>query len=394
MATCSKLLTCLFLCASSIVIECYAQSEDSWAINLSYENDPLALNTEGENYTSSLRTELLTSSFTMPRYIFPRLNSAVNVDVSRMAFGVYGYTPQNTATSEVETDDRPYGSFSYLGAGRTSYDLVKEIVLKSELQVGLLGTGVLREVQQVMNPVFGREAPMGWDNQVAYSESFAFSYSASISKASFHSGQIFLKYFLNNLHLEHDSLATADSELVTVDSLMRDKVAMRELSELLVAETGFEFLQTNLKAGVNAGMVHDNVFAAVEFNLFNVNRYSLLNYIPESVIAYGPLHATGHARERSDRFRFNIFVRPALKLVGYNAFLEGAMFNDNSTLVIPHGDIQRVLFEVEAGFNLLIANRVTLIGSWSGRSREYTGGREFNTWGGLTLGFAPSKWHE
>jgi lipid A 3-O-deacylase len=163
---------------------------------------------------------------------------------------------------------------------------------------------------------------------------------------------------------------------------------------LLVAETGFEFLQTNLKAGVNAGMVHSNLFATVEINLFNVNRYSLLNYIPESVIAYGPLHDTGYAQERNDRFRFNVFVRPTVKVVGYNAFLEGAMFNDNSTLVIPHSDIQRVLFEIEVGFNLLIANRVTLAGSWSGRSREYTGGRDFNTWGGLTLGFAPSKWHE
>lgn len=383
-------LLTLMMCAACISSS--AQSENVWAINVSYENDALSLNDNEENYTSSLRTELVTSAVQMPRFLFPRLKSTVEVDMSRFAFGVYGYTPQNIESAEAETDDRPYGSFSYLSAGRMSYDLEKERSVKSELQVGLLGTGLMGRIQQTMNPLFGREAPMGWDNQVA--ESFAVNYSATISKSSFHSGQIFLKYFLNNLHLEHDSLATEDSEFVTVDSLLKDKVVMRELSELLVAETGFEFLQTNLKAGVNAGMVLDNLFFTLELNLFNFNRHSLFNYIPERVTAYGPLHATHHMRDGKDLFRFNFFVRPTFKVVGYNAFLEGAMFNDNSTLVIPHGDIQRALFEIEAGFNLLIARKFTIVGCWSGRTKEYNGGRPFNTWGGITLGYSPGKWHE
>lgn len=389
-----RLLTGLLLVISSPFVECYGQAADSWSASLSYENDALSLNSKEENYTGSLRLEIQSSSARLPRILFPALKSGVQVDASRFALGAYGYTPQNIRSTEVEAEDRPYGSFAYAGAGRTNYDLVKERVLRSELQVGMLGTGVLKEVQQAMNPLFGRDEPMGWNNQVGYAGSFAFNYSISISRASFHSGQVFLKYFLNNFHLEHDSLATEDSELITVDTLMKDKVAMRELSELLVAETGFEFLQTNLKAGGNAGMVQDNVFFTLELNLFNINRHSLLNYIPENVKAYGPLHDTHHMREGKDLFRFNVFIHPSLKLVGYNAFLEGAMFNDNSTLVIAHQDIQRALFEIEAGFNLLIAHRVTLIGSWSGRSKEYTGGRPFNTWGGLTLGFSPSKWHE
>jgi hypothetical protein len=389
-----KLLAGLVSCAFMLAVECAGQSRDSWAINMTYENDPLALNGRGENYTSSLRTELVTSAFTMPRFLFPAVKSPILIDASRLTFGVYGYTPQDIESSTAETDDRPYGSFTYLGAGRTSLDLTREVVLKSELQLGMLGTGVMNEVQQAMNPLFGRSAPMGWDNQVAYAETFAFNYTASISKAFLHSGQIFLKYFLNNLHLEHDSLATADSELVQVDSILNDKATMRALSELLVAETGFEFLQTNLKGGVNAGMVHNNIFFTLEFNLFNFNRHSLLNYIPDEVAAFGPLHDNDHMRNSKDNFRFSFFVRPTAKLVGYNAFLEGAMFNDNSTLVIPHEDIQRVLFEIEAGFNMLIARRITLIGSWSGRSREYTGGRSFNTWGGITLGFTPGMWYE
>jgi len=392
--TTPKLISGLFLFAFMLPLACAAQSRDSWAVNFSYENDPLALNGTGENYTSSLRTELVTSAFSMPRFIFPGVKSPVAVDASRLSFGVYGYTPQNIESPTAEPDDRPYGSFTYLAAGRTSLDLAREVVLKSELQVGLLGTGVMNEIQQAMNPLFGRSAPMGWDNQVAYAETFALNYAATVSKASFHSGQLFLKYFLNNLHLEHDSVETADSELVHVDSLMRDKIMMRKLSQLLVAETGFEFLQTNLKAGVNAGMVQDNVFLTLELNLFNVNRHSLLNYIPDDVAAYGPLHATDHMRNSEDNIRFSFFVRPSVKFVAYNAFLEGAMFNDNSSLVIPHEDIQRVLFEIEAGFNLLITRRITLAGTWSGRSREYTGGRQFNRWGGLTLGFTPGMWYE
>jgi hypothetical protein len=371
-----------------------AQNEDSWAFNLSYENDALSANSRQENYTSSFRAEFLSTQFPTPKFLFPRLKSPTLRIVSAAALGAYGYTPQNITNAEVEAEDRPYGSFAYAGLGSTFYDLEREIVMKSELQVGMLGTGVVEGVQNTMNPLFLRPEPMGWNNQVAYANSFAFNYSVTVTKASFHSGQVFLKYFLNNLHLEHDSVATPDSELIHVDTLMNDKTLMRELSELLVAETGFEFLQANLRAGVNAGLVMDNLFFGVDFNLFNFNRYSLLNYIPESVKAYGPLHPTHHRHDGHDKFRFNVFVRPTAKLVGYNAMLEGAMFSDNSTLVIPHGDINRVLFEIEAGFNMLLGQQLSLSMSWSGRTKEYSGGRPFNTWGGITIGYSPSNWNE
>jgi hypothetical protein len=370
-----------------------AQNANSWAVNLSYENDALSMNPRQENYMTTFRGEFQTTTVSTPRFLFLPLRSSNLRSVSVFAFGAYGYTPQNIESSEVETEDRPYGSFAYAAFGSTRYDLEREIVMKSELQVGMLGTGVVENVQQAMNPVFGREVPLGWHRQVAYANSFAFNYSVGITRASFHSGQLFLKYFLNNLHVEHDSVATIDSEFIHVDSLMNDKATMRELSELLVAETGFEFLQTNLRAGVNAGMVLDNIFFTLEMNLFNFNRYSLLNYIPDEVKSYGPLHATHHRHDGKDNFRFNVFVRPTMKLVAYNAMLEGAMFNDNSVLVVPHQDISRVLFEIEAGFNVLVARQFSIQMSWSGRSREYAGGRSFNSWGGLSLGYSPASWN-
>jgi hypothetical protein len=371
-----------------------AQNVNSWAASLQYENDALAMNARQENYTTSLRGEFQSTAIATPRFLFPPLRSTTLRSVSVFALGVYGYTPQNIESPEVVTEDRPYGSFAYAAWGSTQYDLEREIVLKSELQVGMLGTGVAEDLQVAMNPVFGRPEPLGWDYQVAYSNSFAFNYSVSVTRASFHSGQIFLKYFLNNLHMEHDSVATSDSEFVPVDSLMGDKTAMRELSELLVAETGFEFLQTNLRAGVNAGMVMNNLFFTGEFNLFNFNRYALLNYIPESVKAYGPLHATHHRHDGKDNFRFNIFVRPTARIVAYNAMLEGALFGDNSTLVVPHQDISRLLFEIEAGFSMLLARQFSIQMSWSGRSREFDGGRSFNAWGGIALGYSPASWNE
>lgn len=389
-----KLFTVFFGLAVIGSIECRAQDKNHWAINISQENDALSLNDKRENYTSSVRVEVLTSAVKLPNLLFPRLKSTIPFEISRFAVGAYGFTPQNIVRTDTELDDRPYGSFAYLSTGTASYDLIREITLKTEVRVGLLGTDVVSNVQQAMNPLFGRSKPMGWDNQIMSGKSFAVNYSAVVTKSSFHSGQIFLKHFLNNIHLEHDSLANDDSEFVTIDSLMGDKTVMRELSELLVAEAGFEFLQTNLLAGVNVGMVEDNVFAGIELNLFNFNRHSLFNYIPEHVIAYGPLHQTHHMRESRDMVRFNVFVRPTVKAVGYNALLEGAMFNDNSAVVVPHGDIQRILFEVQAGFNLLIAHQFTIAAHWSGRSKEYADGRPFNSWGGITLGYSPSKWHE
>lgn len=377
------------------ILTSLAQSRSGWSASLTHENDVLSLNDKGENYTGSMRLEVLLPQ-TRPRLIpFLRPKDPNTIDVLISAIGAAGFVPQNPFSSDVDTEDRPYGSFAYLGSGHIKYNLEKGRITRSELQLGSIGGSIWSGLHRGLTKAIGaRPEPMGWGNQVGAPGSAAVNLSFAVSQDGFHSGQIFMKYFLENIHLEHDTVDLADSELIHVDTVMKDKQVMKGLSHLLVAETGFEFFQTNWLAGGNVGTCMDNIYVGAEFDLFNINRYALLNYIPESIRTFGPLHATHHKHGTRDLIRFNVFVRPMVKAVGYNAMLEGLLFKDKSALVIGHGDISRILFEIDAGFNLLINHRVSLIGTWSGRTREYKGGRSFNSWGGLTIGYSPARWNQ
>ncbi len=86
--------------------------------------------------------------------------------------GSIAYTPDDIGNPAPIHDDRPYASLLYLGNKRVRAD--EDAALGVELQVGLLGTPVAREVQRTLHSWYRDIAgsvepvePRGWDHQIS-----------------------------------------------------------------------------------------------------------------------------------------------------------------------------------------------------------------------------------
>jgi hypothetical protein len=56
------------------------------------------------------------------------------------------------------------------------------------------------------------------------------------------------------------------------------------------------------------------------------------------------------------RYQFWIFAEANVDFIGYDATLQGGMFNKNNPYVIPNQDINRFVFEANLGFALYYNN--------------------------------------
>lgn len=387
----SAAISCCLIVIGCICAE--AQSKSGWSAAITHENDAFSLNGRNDHYTAGWKLEVFTGSLYSKALPFLSFRHPDALHVQRLFAGAYGFTPQVVDLTDIDIYDRPYSSYSYVGAGQTSYDLDRGLVWNSDLKVGVIGMQKYGEFQKWYSGATGATQQVGWANQLEAPGKFAFSYSASITKNTFHSSQMFLRFFLRNIHHEVDTLNAGDVEEVHVDTVMNDRQLMKDLANLYAAEVGFEFLQTRWTAGANIGTLANNLFVTWRVNLMNVNRYSLLNYIPSYINEYGPLHATDHRHHGIDKVRFHIFLRPSVKLVGTNAMLTGLPFGGTERYHIDPADVKRVLFEMEAGFDLTLWQNFDFVYTWSGRSREFEGGPRFNTWGLVSVGYSPRSWN-
>ncbi len=74
------------------------------------------------------------------------------------------YTPTRLDTVEIIHGDRPFASYLYLGFRKVIYDENNSMILRSELDVGLLGPTSLGGMIQ---STFHRTEPTGWKNQIS-----------------------------------------------------------------------------------------------------------------------------------------------------------------------------------------------------------------------------------
>lgn len=86
--------------------------------------------------------------------------------------GSVTYTPDDLSASVPIYDDRPYASLVYLGNKRVFAD--DDSALGIDMQVGILGSGISREVQQALHETWrelsGNNEPVdpkGWDHQIS-----------------------------------------------------------------------------------------------------------------------------------------------------------------------------------------------------------------------------------
>lgn len=134
----------------------------------------------------------------------------------------------------------------------------------------------------------------------------------------------------------------------------------------LLADAGNFLL--NAATETRLGTLNDKLAGGINFMAGRFNkRFKPVNYA-----------------DRKTEYYF--FAQTRLNFVGYDASLQGGVFNRNSPYTIAAKDITRVTFQADAGV-ILNLKKFYLAYTQSFLTKEFQSGRT-HRWGGITAGFA------
>lgn len=90
--------------------------------------------------------------------------------------------------------------------------------------------------------------------------------------------------------------------------------------------------------------------------------------------------------EKKKKVQYYFYGQSRVNLVGYDATMQGGIFNRKSPYTIPSGNISRITFQADAGI-VLNFRKLFLEYNQSFFSKEFSTGRN-HRWGGVSLGFS------
>lgn len=161
------------------------KDEAGGTFGLYFEND-LFSGTD-QHYTSGLKfswssrdLEQLSDSYyanpLLPIFnLIPYINQKDYQKNLVFALGQNIYTPVDTETAALITDDRPYAGWLYLGVGVVWKDA--QVRNSLVLDIGVIGSwSYARQTQRQIHDLRGFESPDGWDNQLDDEVGFTLNY--------------------------------------------------------------------------------------------------------------------------------------------------------------------------------------------------------------------------
>jgi len=93
-----------------------------------------------------------------------------------------------------------------------------------------------------------------------------------------------------------------------------------------------------------------------------------------------------YKQERSKKLSYYLYVQSNLFFIGYDASLQGGLFNRNSPYTIADGDIKRIVFQADAGISVNFKG-LYLSYYQSYLTAEFDTGK-YHRWGGVSIGFS------
>lgn len=149
----------------------------SWAF--AFDNDVLVPGHRDQDYTYGLNftqtgASARTASLALNKPLvaidgwigFEHASLSTQETFSR-EIGAFGFTPEDITVSGANINDRPYASLVYLSSSREQVDLVDNVAWKSTLTVGVLGLGLVGELQNIAHQGTNGKTAQGWDNQIS-----------------------------------------------------------------------------------------------------------------------------------------------------------------------------------------------------------------------------------
>ena len=237
-------------------------------------------------YTNGLRLALYTKLAKLSPLDKLLIKQKNSITLSGFSFTQNMYTPTVPETEYIPYGDHPFSGFLTIGQFSESYNLEKKLVVKSRIELGVLGPASLSGAVQAS---VHEKAPVGWQYQI--SNSPVINYDVSIEKG-----------FVSNNCFEWNGMASAQ-----------------------------------------LGTLFDNVQVGT---YLRVGRF-----VP---VIKGPDLFSDNSKRKKLQYWF--FVSGNLSLVGYNATLQGGIFNDKSPYTIASSEINRIVAGASAGVALYYGN--------------------------------------
>ncbi|MCK5769206.1 lipid A deacylase LpxR family protein [Algiphilus sp.] len=319
-----------------------------WSVDI--DNDALTTREDDQDYTAGFAVTLAGErargywlSLDSP---LSAVDAWLGVDAARCGLtqrqhsfrvGGVALTPSDIERPDVIPDDRPYASLIFVTNGRTYVADDGGAVYQSSLTVGMLGLDAFERVQRGYHKVIGTGEPKGWDNQIS------------------DGGEPTLRYTL----ARQDLLASSGHY----------RPGGYDIKSAIGASAGY---LTELSAAVSA-----------RWGLLNTTWWSFpagqAQYLAE------PAHVQGNGDSGAARRELYLWGGAALRLRGYNAFLQG-QFRD-SALEYEYNALHPVIGEAWFGLTAQLSRHYRL--SWvvryqSSEIKRGIGDREV-FWGRITL---------
>jgi hypothetical protein len=208
-----------------------------------------------------------------------------------VSIGQNMYTPYTTKTGGVHEGDRPYAAYLFIGSFKISNDPKRKFRQTTDVDLGVIGPSSYGDFVQKSfhNSVPTNNEPLGWEYQVQ--------------------DDLVLNY---GLTYEKGIVSSRRMEL-------------------------------NLNATGNLGTLYTNMGGGFQFRAGRMNRY---------FDSYGFSAINASKTKEYSKFQAYVFVTSLGKLVGYDATLEGGMFNKSSIYTLNRRSVSLFTYQGTFGVTL------------------------------------------
>jgi hypothetical protein len=258
-------------------------------IRVNFDND--ILDYTDRFYTNGIKIEIISPGLQMNplrKLMVPYWGSGTNYYGLSLVQNMF--TPSTTKTGGILYGDRPYAAYLYVGTFKITNDPDHRFRQTSELDAGIIGPTSYGEwVQRKFhNAVPTNNEPLGWEFQV-------------------------------------------QNDLVLNYTLTYEKGVF--------PARNFDFL---LSSSASAGTLYTNITGGAQVRAGWFNPYfANLGVAKKQFLREAGLK----------KIQFFFFIKGSGKLVGYDATLQGGLFNQSSHYTLAAGNISRVVFQSSGGLS-------------------------------------------
>ncbi|MCX6251342.1 MAG: lipid A deacylase LpxR family protein [Bacteroidetes bacterium] len=255
-------------------------------LQINFDND--ILDNTDRFFTNGIRFDFISplmQQYPLSRLMVPYWGKGMNYYGISLVQDMY--TPSTTKLGGILYGDRPYAAYLFVGNFKITNDELKKFRQTSELDLGIIGPYSMGDfVQKTFhNNVPTNSEPLGWEYQIK--------------------NDVVVNY---NINLEKGVLS------------------LRNFEGVINANGAIGTLYTNIGAGF---MIRTGFFNPY-FNNLGISRQ---------------LFSEGKSYRHTQLF---LSLKTTGKMVGYDATLEGGVFNRNSAYMISSGSVSRLVFQSSA----------------------------------------------